>query len=255
MPSLNDFTEDWNKYTLNINTDRGVLSIKWNDINTLAMWANIQAALYLQKTNSLQTFCEFFPRWYQKFWDTRHAQGVFNLADDATILDIGSGIAVIDLLLAQYLPNSKFYLLDKEGFNFRRGVYYDPDYPEYHNWAPVHDAVNATGFDPSRFTTLSPTDSWPEQVDVVTSYISYCWHYPKETYWDKIMQSLKIGGKLILDVRTLPDRDVVGEITEDMKSEPSVFWFDNKLPTHIDNMPAPTVGNPLGGRFMWTRKK
>jgi hypothetical protein len=66
---------------------------------------------------------------------------------------------------------------------------------------------------------------------------------------------LKIGGKLILDVRMLADRDVVEEITEDMKCQPTVHWFDNKLPSHVDNMPAPKEGMPVGGRFVWTRNK
>lgn len=254
MPSLSDFTNDWNKYRLNVDTDRGTLTVNWSDANNLALWSNIQAGLYLQDTNSLQTFYEHFPRWYQMFWDARFKQGLFDLADDSVILDIGCGVAVIDLLLAQYLPQSKFYLLDKEGFSFRPGVYYDATYPEYNSWAPVRDAINATELDTNRFTMITPDNPWPDQVDVVTSYLSYCWHYPKDTYWNRVMSTLKIGGKLILDVRSLSDRDVVGEITEDMKSEPVAHWFDIKLPAHIDNMPAPAEGMPLGGRFMWTRK-
>jgi len=102
---------------------------------------------------------------------------------------------------------------------------------------------------------LSPEDQWPEEVDCVTSYISFCWHYPKEVYWNKIMRSLKIGGKLVLDIRTLPDRDVIAEISKDMGSTPTAHWFDAKLPAHIDNMPAPRLGDPIGGRFIWTRNK
>jgi SAM-dependent methyltransferase len=254
MPALSDFTAEWNKYELRVNTDRGPLSVKWNDADTLARWSNIQAGLYLQNTNSLQTFYEYFPRWYQMFWDARYKQGLFNIPDNSVILDIGSGVAVIDLLLASYLPESKFYLLDKEGFEFYPGVYYDANYPTYNNWGPVNDAIGATGLDPNRFTMMHPTDQWPEQVDVITSYLSYCWHYPKDTYWHKILEVLKPGGKLILDVRTLSDRDIVAEITEDMKSEPVAHWFDVKLPAHIDNMPPPAEGTPVGGRLIWTRQ-
>ncbi len=255
MPTLTDFTHDWNKYELKIDTDRGALKIKWNDVNNLAKWANMQAAVYLQETNSLQTFFEFFPRWNQYFWNSRSQQHAFDLPNDAVILDIGSGIAVADLLLAVYLPQSKFYLLDREGFEFRRGIYYDSNYPQYHSWEPVCDAISASGFDSSRFSFMSPEDQWPTEVDCVTSYISYCWHYPKDIYWAQIMSSLKIGGKLVLDVRTVPNRDIVNEISEDMKSTPSVQWFDNKLPSRIDNMTSPVEGAPLGGRFVWTRNK
>jgi hypothetical protein len=254
MPSMDDYIKEWNHYTLTVNSDRGPLTVKWQDANTLAQWSNIQAGLYLQEKNTLQTFYEFFPRWYQMFWDARARQGLFELADDAVILDIGSGLAVVDLLLASYLPRSKFYLLDKEGFEFYPGVYYDHNYPEYNSWQPVHDAIRSTGFDASRFTLMSPTDQFPEQVDCITSYLSWCWHYPKDIYWDRVMSSLKVGGKLILDVRTLPDRDIIAEISKDMNSEPVAHYFDVKLPAHIDNLPAPTPGAPVGGRFMWTRK-
>lgn len=254
MSSLSDFTHDWNKYKLKIDSDRGDLIIKWNDANNLALWSNIQAGLYLQDINSLQTFYEHFPKWYQMFWNSRFKQGLFDLEENSKILDIGCGVAVIDLLLAQYIPQSKFYLLDKEGFSFKKGIYYDNDYPEYNSWEPVRDAIDATGLDPNRFDFISPSDPWPEQVDVITSYLSYCWHYPKEIYWDRVMSSLRIGGKLILDVRSLADRNVIDEISKDMNSEPNAYWFEVKLPKHIDNMPAPEEGMPVGGRFMWTRK-
>ena len=254
MPLMTDYTKEWNNYSLTVNSDRGPLTVKWQDANTLARWSNIQAGLYLQQTNSLQTFYEYFPRWYQMFWDARAKQGLFNIADDSIILDIGSGVAVIDLLLASYLPKSKFYLLDKEGFEFYPGVYYDPNYPEYNSWSPVRDAISATKLDPSRFNMISPGDVIEEQVDCITSYLSYCWHYPKDMYWDLVMSKLKMGGRLILDVRTLPDRDIIAEISKDMNSEPVAHYFDIKLPAHIDNMPAPDPNQPVGGRFMWVRK-
>lgn len=255
MSGMKDFTQDWNRYNLNIDTDKGVINLKWNDVNNLALWANLQAGIYLQKTNSLQTFFEYFPRWYQMFWTARSKQGVFDLKDDAVIVDIGCGVAVVDLLLSKYLPQSKFYLLDREGFNFTAGIYYDQDYPKYHSWEPIRDCINATDLDPNRFTFMSPDSDWPEQVDAVTSYFSYCWHYPKETYWNKVLNSLKIGGKLILDVRHLSDRDIINEISEDMKSQPIAHWFEDKIPEHVDAMPPPREGMPMGGRLLWTRKK
>jgi hypothetical protein len=255
MPLMTEFIKEWNHYTLTVNSDRGPLTVKWQDADSLARWSNIQAGLYLQQTNSLQTFYEHFPKWYQMFWDARFKQGVFALADDAVILDIGSGVAVVDLLLASYLPKSTFYLLDKEGFEFQPGIYYDVDYPVYHNWDPVVDAISTSGLDQTRFVFLNPENAWPEQIDVITSYFSYCFHYPKEKYWTNILASLKIGGKLILDVRQIADKDTVGEISEDMKCQPIIHWFDNKLPSHIDNMTAPKEGMPIGGRFIWTRNK
>jgi len=254
MSDFNDFLKDWNKYKLDIKTDRGVLTVKWNDVDTLARWSNMQAGLYLKDTNSLQTFYENFTQWYQIIWDARFKQGLFNIQDDARILDIGSGIGVIDLLLAQYLPNSKFYLVDKEDFGFKPGVYYDKNYPFYNSWQPLHDAIEATGLESSRFTTLDPNDQFPDEVDCVTSYLSWGWHYPKDIYWERVMSCLKKGGHLIMDIRSLSDRNVIDEISQDMNSEPNLYPFQTKLPKHIDNMPAPDADTPLGYRAVWIRK-
>lgn len=251
--TFESYLEDWWKYTLTVETDKGPLKVKWSDTNELAKWSNMQAGLYLQAENSLQVFYEHFPKWYQMFWNARHKLGIFDLPEDVTIVDIGCGVAVIDLLLATYLPKSKFYLIDREGFEFKPGVYYDENYPQYHSWNPVIDAINATGLDPNRFTMQSPTDAFPKDVDVVTSYLSWGWHYPKDTYWSAVQENLKIGGMLVMDVRFLPDRDVVNEISEEFKCKPVEQLFNNKLPAHIDNMPAPNEGGPLGGRFVWTR--
>lgn len=252
--SMEQFLQDWQKYQLTVNTDRGNLTVKWSDADTLAKWSNIQAGLYLQETNSLQTFYEYFPKWYQGWWNQRASQGCYDLPDGAVIVDVGSGIAVQDLLLYSYIPNSKFYLLDKEGFEFYPGVYYDANYPEYNSWGPLNDAITTSGFDVDRFVTMNPTTPWPEQVDCVTSYLSWGWHYPKETYWQQTMDSLKVGGKLVMDIRVIEGRDVMGEITEDMKCEPVVFPFDKKLPRHIDNLAPPEGSKVSGYRAVWTRK-
>jgi SAM-dependent methyltransferase len=254
MPALEEFLKEWNTYTLSIESDRGPLVVKWNDADTLAKWSNMQAGLYLKDRNSLQIFYENFTQWYQMFWNARFKQGLFDLPDDARILDIGSGIGVIDLLLAQYLPKSKFYLVDREDFGFSPGIYYDKNYPFYHSWQPLHDAIETTGLDENRFTTLDPDDQFPDEVDCVTSYLSWGWHYPKDIYWDQIMSCLKKGGRLIMDIRSLPDRDIINEISEDMKSQPDLYPFQIKLPAHIDNMPSPDPNKPVGYRATWVRK-
>lgn len=247
------YLQDWWNYTLTVETNKGPITIKWKDANELAKWSNMQAGLYLQPENTLQVFYENFSKWYQMFWDARFKQGAFDLPDNAIVVDIGSGIAVVDLLLANYLPSSKFYLIDKEGFKFEQGIYFDKDYPEYNSWGPVLDAISTTGLDKDRFVFQTPDQTFPKDVDAVTSYFSWGWHYPKDTYWERVKESLKVGGKLIMDIRFLPDQDVVGEISEEFKCEPIQTLFDSKLPEHIDNMPAPNEGQSLGGRFLWTR--
>lgn len=252
---MEDFIQDWTTYVLKIPTDRGDLSIKWSDVNNLAKWSNIQAGLYLQnKPSTLQLFFEHFPRWYNMFWNQRYNQGIFNdLSDDCKIIDIGCGISIIDLLLYSYFPKSKFWLLDKEGFKFKPGIFYDKDYPEYNSWDPVIDAITTSEFDMNRFTFLDNNSVFPQDVDCITSYLSWGWHYPKETYWQQTLNSLKIGGKLVMDIRVLSNQDIIGEISEDMKSKPIIHAFDINLPKHVDNLTSPNPGKPPGYRCVWKR--
>lgn len=247
-------------YTLTINSNRGELSVSWNDVDNLAYYANFQSGFYLQKTQSFEKelLHEHFQKWNQMFWDQRQQQGMFDYSDGDKILDIGSGISVVDLLLYSYIPNSTFYLLDNQGWDEKfaepgiPSVSYSEKYPFYHSWDPVSDAIKTSKFDPDRFIFLNSDSKFPEDLDVVTSYLSWCFHYPKEVYWDKVIDSLKIGGKLIVDIRPLHNKDIMGEISESFKSNPITFTFP-KVEKYVDDFdgPDPTV---TGYRCMWIRK-
>jgi hypothetical protein len=243
------------QYQLIVNSDRGPLKIKWNDLNALAEYATLQSGLFggAAEVITKELFFSKFPDWSQRQWDHRHSLGATNLPDNSVIIDVGSGIAVQDLLLHIYLPNSTVYLLDKNQSEFKQGIYYSENYPFYNSWGPVLDAINSSEFDKDRFQFLDPTDAWPE-ADCITSYYSWCFHYPKETYWNKCLESLKLGGKLVLDVRLIHDRDIVAEISDEFGSMPSVFEYINTIPKWIDNYqgPDPTI---LGHRCVWTRNR
>jgi hypothetical protein len=157
------------------------------------------------------------------------------------------------MILASYIPRSKFWLVDKEGFTFRPGIYYDLNYPKYHSWSPVSDAIEASNLDETRFKMIGENDQFPENVDCVTSWLSWGWHYPKEVYWEKAFNSLKIGGKLIMDIRSLDHRDTMGEITEAMKSNPTIINIDRQIPKHVDAMLPPAGSTVSGYRAMWEK--
>lgn len=251
---MEKYIVNWLTYTLKLKTDKGDLTVKWSDVNELAKWSNIQAGLYLRDSNStLQLFFENFPNWYNYFWNQRYEKGMFDLPDNAKIVDIGCGVAVIDLLLYSYIPGSTFCLVDKEGFTFKPGIYYDPNYPQYHSWAPIVDAIESSNFDPSRFSMIGKEHDFPKDVDCVTSWLSWGWHYPVETYWDKAFNSLKKGGKLMLDIRALEGRDILGEISDKMNSNPVLIPIDKKLPKHVDAMPIPQGSEVSGWRAMWVK--
>lgn len=246
-------------YTLNIQTNKGPIAVKWSNVDQLALYANLQSGFYLQSNQSFskELLLENFAHWNQMFWDQRQNQGMLNYTDGSKILDIGSGMSVIDLLLCNYIPNSKFFLLDNDELNQDfaklgpREVCYSEHYPYYNSWDPVKDAITTSKFDSSRFLFLNSIDQIQEEMDVVTSYLSWCFHYPKDVYWDKVFDLLKTDGKLILDVRPLHDKDVIGEISESMKSEPVKFAFP-KVPNYVDTFNGPEK-DIVGYRCMWIK--
>ncbi len=249
----------YHPFALIVKSQKGNLVVRWNDAISLAKYANIQSGFYLSEKQSfnVELLEQKFTAWNQMFWDQRERQGMFDYPDNARVLDIGSGISVIDLLLYSYIPNSTFYLLDNEGWDDKfselgiPNISYGENYPIYNSWAPVTDAIESSGFDKNRFRFLDTNSTFPEDLDVITSYLSWCFHYPKEIYWNQVQESLKVGGKLILDVRPIHDRDIIGEISEAMRSKPTTFTFP-KVSNYVDdyNGPDPSV---TGYRCMWTK--
>jgi hypothetical protein len=248
-------------YSLNIDTAKnGTLTVKWSDLDALALYANLQSGFYLQSEQSFskELLLDNFKNWNQMFWSQRENQGMFNYPEGAKILDIGAGMSVVDLLLYNYIPNSEFYLLDVENLDQDfatlgpRTICYSETYPYYNSWAPVKDAIMTSNFDQNRFNFLNAIDQIPQELDVITSYLSWCCHYPKDIYWDKVFTSLKTGGKLILDVRPLHNRDVIEEISDAMKSHPVKFTFP-KVPNYVDTFNGPEK-DVVGYRCMWSKK-
>lgn len=244
---------------LKVKSNKGDLNVKWQDKNGLAWYATQQGGCYfadLKGTNwhSPDRFLPIhdanFHNWHQAEWLLREKMSVFDIPDDAKIIDIGSGASIIDLLLYSYIPNSNFYLIDREG-EWPRDVHpldvaYSEDHPFYHSWDTVLDAINTSGFDSNRFNFLNPDDDFPEDVDLIMSSYSYCYHYPKETYWNKIIESLKPNGKLFLDVRELDDRNVIEEISEELKCKPKMIKHD-PLPDYLGRV------NVSAHRCLWKK--
>jgi SAM-dependent methyltransferase len=251
--------------TLEIESDRGLLKVHWSDINTLAVYGFLQSGRYgienfiredFIKEDSLEVTYHkiYFKGWHQNCWDFRKQLGAYDLPNGSRILDIGCGLAVVDLLLYSYVPKSEFFLLDKFNTKFLdinpNDVSYSKNHPFYHSWDPITDAIKTSNFDEKRFTLLNPEDNFPEDLDLIMSSFSWCFHYPKEVYWDKVVNSLKTGGKLYLDVRSLTDRDAVGEISEALKSKPIISPIP-KIKKIIDHYPNNL--DVTGYRCVWIK--
>ncbi|HEX8962765.1 MAG TPA: hypothetical protein VF801_07155 [Rhodocyclaceae bacterium] len=132
--------------------------------------------------------------------------------DPAAILDIGCGIAGIDVFLHRHYgrpANLEFHLLDKSRveeqvyYHFRdRAAFYNS--LEHARRFLVDNGIPAERVFPHEVGDDGriPGD---RQFDLVISLISWGFHYPVATYAEQVAQRLNPGGRLILDIRKNTD--------------------------------------------------
>lgn len=246
---MSKFKKDWDKYHLTVDN----LSLSWSNVDDLAFYNMLQAGLFGKRNRefSKQTFFEEFPKFYQLMWKLNQSLGVNNFPNNTKILDIGSGVGVIDLLLLKQNPTLNIFLLDKEDLVLNPNVFYAEDYFFYNSWNPVIDCIENSNLNKDSITFLDTTDDWPQELDVITSYFSWCMHYPKEVYWDRVLKHLSPNGMLVIDIRNLKERNVVEEISDELKIKPKTYELKNSVPEWIDNYGT----DVLGWRCVWKRSQ
>lgn len=228
--------------------------LQWRDTEELRTWASWQAGkAFYPDTMTDEDFMSKFGQRSQ--WNWNRITSLVDMLSAKKVVDVGSGVAVTDLIASSLNPDAEFYLVDKsENTRQMNGKYYQEFHGHYNSWDVVKDCITLSGLNKDKFHFLDPVDEWPDDIDLVLSTYSWCWHYPKETYWDKVMRKLRVGGTLALDVLYLPDRDTVSEITEAMKSEPRFIAANYSI--HMNHVKDQLIykNNAPGGFYVWNRK-
>jgi hypothetical protein len=126
-----------------------------------------------------------------------------SLPNNANILDIGCGCAIMDLIAAKYNNTFNFYLLDKHELELEsKFVWFADKHSFYHSWDVVEDFITSSNLNKNKINFINPDTEWPEELDLVTSFFSWGFHYPLQNefgYWEKTLKSLKKGGRLYMD--------------------------------------------------------
>lgn len=198
-----------------VSNNKETLCISYSDISNFKHWLSIQRtkSWYL-KNESDSVFLNEYTQWLQWYWNEIEQLGAFDLKTDANIIDIGSGLAVIDLLLAKKFPKSTITLVDKNLLDTENISLWGETHSYYNSWQPVLDGIFCSHIHSNQIRFKDPDDSWGINYDLVMSHHSWCWHYPASMYLDKVYHSLKLGGKLLLTVRFTENDDIVKIITE-----------------------------------------
>lgn len=125
------------------------------------------------------------------------------------ILDIGCGVAGIDVLLNRHFQSQNvpihFYLLDKTATSELIFYGFQQDGAFYNSLNVARDVLAYNGVDSEKIFLMEATPNYEidisEPVDLILSLISWGFHYPVTTYLPQAYAVLKPGGRLILDIR------------------------------------------------------
>lgn len=115
------------------------------------------------------------------------------------ILDIGSGMAGIDVFLGKRYPSATIHLLDKSGVSPKINAGFNgraADFAHYNDFDAAVDLLRANGVENDIICHDMHRHPFPDQVfDVVVSLLSWGFHYPISTY------APKCRGAMVVDVR------------------------------------------------------
>lgn len=128
-------------------------------------------------------------------------------AECARLLDIGCGVAGIDVLLHRHYAdrNPAVILLDKT--HVEQSIYYGfKNRGAFYNSLDVaREVLTSNGIPEDGIHLIQATDDQridtDGPIDLVISLISWGFHYPVETYLDRVHELLRPQGRLILDLR------------------------------------------------------
>ena len=217
-------------YKLKIETiKKGTIELGFTDLHRVAHVLGIQTGVFFGYVNAddLDQFLNVVSSNLTKRFQEREKLGVLDdLNKDSLIIDIGAGTGWFDIAMSKYIDGGKFIMIDKQEWTTGyAATQWDPTYHFYNDWAVFEDLVENSDVDRSCFIQTTPEDEWPENPDLIFSGFSYLWHYPKETYWDRIS---KTNANLNFDV--LNKESSMQQINDDLGIEctyiakPKILW-------------------------------
>lgn len=134
----------------------------------------------------------------------------------SSFLDIGCGVAGIDLLISHhYANNVDIFLIDKTQVDKNIHYYFETEGSFYNSLQISKKLLETNGVSSDRIHLQEATNDnkilFENEFDLIVSLISWGFHYPVSTYLNEVYDKLKPGGILIVDIRK--DTDGKNEIT------------------------------------------
>ncbi|MGB5466665.1 MAG: hypothetical protein WBM84_11325 [Sedimenticolaceae bacterium] len=128
------------------------------------------------------------------------------LPSTSSILDIGSGIAGIDLFFYHALNTPKLYLLDKTRLEDKVWYMFEEKPAFYSSHEIAKDVLTLNGVKAADISTIDARDDGvipiaPKSIDAVVSTVSWGFMYPVKPYLASVVALLRDDGIVITDIR------------------------------------------------------
>jgi SAM-dependent methyltransferase len=135
------------------------------------------------------------------------------LPDTASaILDVGCGLAAIDVLLSRHYSAPAapaLYLADFEETSHRIDYDFGRSHAHYNSMVAARELLTANGVSPETMHFISPDEIARREnlprFQLVISTLAWGFHFPIEVYAEAVLRVMAAEGRLILDVRVGTD--------------------------------------------------
>lgn len=122
-----------------------------------------------------------------------------------SLLDLGCGWAIIDILIARHIQIDEIHLVDGDGTGEKKSGFKD----DTKAWNDVNFGAEIVRLNLQTNTQVIEHFADPDKIDVRVDLVISCrsWghHYPISVYSDTVRRCLKPGGHVITDVRNQTD--------------------------------------------------
>lgn len=208
-------------YQLQVETQKGQVCLGFTNLDQFVRIVGFQLGILFGHMESADDFLTLISKDLSKRWKEKESLGAFDLPEKANVLDIGSGVGLLDLVLAHTHSNCRIFLVDRgKETDSKKIIQWGSDHGFYNDWDVFEDLVAHSDLDRARFQILSPESDWPAELDLIMSSKSYLWHYPLETYWDRIAPHAQRGSRMCFDILNRPENSAEDYISQFVQSGP-----------------------------------
>jgi hypothetical protein len=165
-------------------------------------------------------------------------------ANAAATLDIGCGMAGIDVFLSRHYDNPVINLLDGTGHTEVRILFHKRMSP-YNSMPVARRLLEENGVPGDRIVEWAPDPALVlPPCDLVVSLFSWGFHYPVTTYLPLVERCLRPRGRVILDVRKgFGGLEVLDQRLQRVAILSTTIKADRACYEKVHTAPSPRPGN------------